>query len=67
MVGNKIFTVYLVQLRKIDGCLTPVRDEIKVKANRVEVEDQYIVFYNNFDDVVSRFRKADVIGYVREE
>ena len=67
MVGNKMFTVYLVELRESNDCIIPTHKEVKVKANHVEIEDKYVVFYNNFDDVVAQFKERDVVGYVREE
>lgn len=68
MVGEKIYTVRLLKVINMMGVRYDVVKEIvKVSANDIAENDENLLFYDRFGNLVGRFRKDLVISFAVEE
>jgi len=70
MVGEKLYTVRLmVRVGTVEnGYIDRKAMEriVMVSANYIREDDEYITFFDKWDDVAGRFKKSCVISYARE-
>ena len=72
MVGEKIYTVRMIKsVSDSDGMLGyPTRKIIehvvKVSANKIMEDENFITFYDQWGDCAGRFKKSAVISFARE-
>lgn len=67
MVGDKIYIVKILKVITVTEydrmTRKAIEQSVEVYANHIVEDDDYITFYDKWDDVSGRFRKDSVIGY----